>query len=75
MRFGEACHERIQSGLKFKDHQKAEKVIKLIHDANFLLKVSPNMLNLPKMTQFIEFQPKKAKHIEKRLKFALKIPI
>ena len=41
MRFGEACHERIQSGLKFKDHQKAEKVIKLIHDANFLLRVSP----------------------------------
>ena len=48
MRFGEACHERIQSGLKFKDHQKAEKVIKLIHDANFLLKVSPNVLNLSK---------------------------
>jgi len=48
MRFGEACHERIQSGLKFKDHQKAEKVIRLIHDANFLLKVSLNVLNLSK---------------------------
>ena len=57
MRFGEACHERIQSGLKFKDHQKAEKVIRLIHDANFLLKVSLNVLNLPKMTRNIEFKP------------------
>ena len=57
MRFGEACHERIQGGLKFKDHQKAEKVIRLIHDANFLLKVSPNVQNLSKMTQFIEFKP------------------
>merc|ERR1712131_262704 len=44
MRFGEACHERIQSGLKFKDHQKAEQVIRLIHDANFLLKT----INRPK---------------------------
>ena len=54
MRFGEACHERIESGLKFKDHKKAEKVIRLIHDANFLLKVSPNVLNMPKLTH-IEF--------------------
>ena len=61
MRFGEACHERIQSGLKFKDHQKAEKVIKLIHDANFLFKVSPNVLNLSKMSRNIEFKTESGK--------------